>query len=128
MLTVFYDSWCPLCNGVTEQTRRLDRRQRVVFISFRDENVVKSYQLSEDMLRKMEQRLFVYDGEWQEGIYAVKRLAKEVPTYWLLIPFIQLAITFGFGQRVYDYIASRRSIVPTGHCQEGVCPIGKAKH
>nr|WP_028401014.1 DUF393 domain-containing protein [Ectobacillus panaciterrae] len=127
-MTVFYDAWCPLCTAVSERTKKLDVQRKVKFISFREPTVAADYALSPELLKKMEDRLYVYDGKkWHEGIYAVRKLAKQIPYYWLLVPFVQLSIWIGMGQRLYDFIASRRSIVPTGHCTDGVCEIPNRK-
>jgi predicted DCC family thiol-disulfide oxidoreductase YuxK len=128
MITVFHDGWCPLCTAVSERTKKLDARKKVQFVSFREPTVVADYALSPELLMKMEARLYVHDGkDWHEGISAVLKLARQIPHYWPLVPFIQLPIWTGAGQRLYDFIASRRSIVPTGHCTNGICEIPNRK-
>ncbi|MBC6975990.1 DUF393 domain-containing protein [Bacillus sp. Xin] len=127
-MIVFYDSWCPMCTAVAERTKKLDKKGTVKFVSFRDKDVVEEYQLSEEIQEKMEQRLYILKNtKWYDGIDSVYVLAKAVPSYWLAIPFIKLSILFGFGNKVYDYIANRRKLVPVGHCHEGVCEIPSKK-
>ncbi|MFX3625302.1 MAG: thiol-disulfide oxidoreductase DCC family protein [Ectobacillus sp.] len=122
MLTVFYDGWCPLCMKVAKRTKQLDIRNALEFVSFRERETVQTYRLTSSLLLKMEKRLFIWDGKvWHDGIYACYALAKHIPLYWPLLPFIKLSIWTKTGQRLYDFIASRRFIVPVGHCQAGVC-------
>lgn len=58
-MIVFYDSWCPMCTAVAERTKKLDKKGKVKFVSFRDEDVVEKYELSQELQSKMEQRLYI---------------------------------------------------------------------
>ncbi|MFD3450154.1 thiol-disulfide oxidoreductase DCC family protein [Microbacteriaceae bacterium 4G12] len=130
MMIVFYDSWCPLCTALARKIKQVDRRQRTVCVSFRDDDVVNQYELSASFIKKMEQRLYVYDSKqkhWYDGIHALCALAARVPLYWGLVPLLQVSIWLGFGERVYDFVAKRRKIVPVGHCQDGVCQLPNNK-
>ncbi|PED05561.1 thiol-disulfide oxidoreductase DCC family protein [Bacillus pseudomycoides] len=127
-MLVFYDSRCPMCTAVAECTKKLDKKDTMKFASFRDKDVVEEYQLSTELQEKMEQRLYILkNNKWYDGIGSVYVLAKAVPSYWFVVPFIKLSILLGFGNKVYDYIANRRKLVPVGHCREGVCEIPSKK-
>lgn len=127
-MIVFYDSRCPMCTAVAERTKELDKKDTMKFASFRDKDVVEEYQLSTELQEKMEQRLYILkNNKWYDGIGSVYVLAKAVPSYWFVVPFIKLSILLGFGNKVYDYIANRRKLVPVGHCREGVCEIPSKK-
>ncbi|MCI0764397.1 DUF393 domain-containing protein [Bacillus sp. TL12] len=127
-MIVFYDSWCPMCTAVAERTKKLDKKGAVKFVSFRDKDVVKEYHLSKELQGKMEQRLYILQNhKWYDGIGSVYVLAKAVPSYWFAVPFIKLSILLGFGNKVYNYIANNRKLVPVGHCHEGVCEIPSKK-
>ncbi|EEL50870.1 MULTISPECIES: thiol-disulfide oxidoreductase DCC family protein [Bacillus cereus group] len=127
-MIVFYDSWCPMCTAVAERTKNLDKKGTVKFVSFRDKDVVEEYQLSEEIQEKMEQRLYILKNDkWYDGIGSIYILAKAVPLYWFAVPFIKVSILLGFGNKVYDYIANNRKLVPVGHCHEGVCEIPSKK-
>ncbi|PEE41203.1 thiol-disulfide oxidoreductase DCC family protein [Bacillus pseudomycoides] len=127
-MIVFYDSRCPMCTVVAEHTKKLDKKDTMKFASFRDKDVVEEYQLSTELQEKMEQRLYILkNNKWYDGIGSVYVLAKAVPSYWFVVPFIKLSILLGFGNKVYDYIANRRKLVPVGHCREGVCEIPSKK-
>ncbi|MGQ0438779.1 DCC1-like thiol-disulfide oxidoreductase family protein, partial [Bacillus sp. B-TM1] len=54
-MIVFYDSWCPMCTAVAERTKKLDKKGKMKFVSFRDEDVVEKYELSQELQSKMEQ-------------------------------------------------------------------------
>ncbi|PFK33488.1 thioredoxin [Bacillus cereus] len=127
-MIVFYDSWCPMCTAVAERTKNFDKNGKMKFVSFRDKDVVEEYQLSEEIQEKMEQRLYILKNDkWYDGIGSIYILAKAVPLYWFTVPFIKVSILLGFGNKVYDYIADNRKLVPVGHCHEGVCEIPSKK-
>ncbi|AMR02563.1 thiol-disulfide oxidoreductase DCC family protein [Bacillus thuringiensis] len=127
-MIVFYDSWCPMCAAVAERTKKLDKKGKMEFVSFRDENVVEKYELSQELQSKMEQRLYILKhNKWYDGIQSIDVLAKAVPSYWFAVPFIKLSIVLGFGSKVYDYIANNRKLVPVGNCRGGVCEIPTKK-
>ncbi|MED2479323.1 DCC1-like thiol-disulfide oxidoreductase family protein, partial [Bacillus thuringiensis] len=105
-MIVFYDSWCPMCTAVAERTKKLDKKGKMKFVSFRNEDVVEKYELSQELQSKMEQRLYIFkNNKWYDGIQSIDVLAKAVPSYWFAVPFIKLSIVLGFGSKVYDYIA-----------------------
>jgi len=57
-----------------------------------------------------------------EVYYAVAAIAARVSLLMALWPALRLAAAAGFGQALYDAIASRRSVVPVGACDEAGCP------
>lgn len=129
MLVVFYDGWCPFCTAAAERTKKADIRRQVTFVSFREAQVVETYAISPHLLKQMEARLYAYDGvQWHDGIHALYELVKCVPSYWPFLPLLKLSIWTKTGQRVYDFLASRRTIVSVGHCTDGVCKIGEEKN
>ncbi|MCZ2991191.1 DUF393 domain-containing protein, partial [Acinetobacter baumannii] len=101
-MIVFYDSWCPMCTAVAERTKKLDKKGKMKFVSFRNEDVVEKYELSQELQSKMEQRLYIFkNNKWYDGIQSIDVLAKAVPSYWFAVPFIKLSIVLGFGSKVY---------------------------
>ncbi|PEA55452.1 thioredoxin [Bacillus pseudomycoides] len=127
-MIAFYDSWCPMCTKIANRTKELDKKGKITFVSFREEEIVQQYCLSEEMQQNMEQHLYIYkDARWYKGIQSIYVLAKVIPAYWAIVPFIKLSILFGFGHVLYDYIATKREIVPVGHCKNGVCEIRREK-
>jgi predicted DCC family thiol-disulfide oxidoreductase YuxK len=122
-LEVYYDGWCPICTGIKERLRRLDRRGRLSFCSMREPGVPERAGVSAEALAA---RMYVRDlrtGRVAGGITAVRYLAAALPALWPLWPLIWVSEKLGFGGFVYDWIAARRPIVPVGHCSDEGCPI-----
>ena len=57
-MIVFYDSWCPMY-GRCRTYEKLDKKGKMKFVSFRNEDVVEKYELSQELQSKMEQRLYI---------------------------------------------------------------------
>lgn len=57
-MIVFYDSWCPMY-GCCRTYEKLDKKGKMKFVSFRNEDVVEKYELSQELQSKMEQRLYI---------------------------------------------------------------------
>ena len=124
---VLYDGWCPFCKKSIGTFRMIDWLGKLSFISFR-ETESNRYEIS---LLKLEKRMHTVkqDGKIEEGIDAINRICKQIPLLWVAVPFITLSISLGLGQRFYDFIANRRTIFPTGGCNETSCelPVRKIK-
>ncbi|PTX60798.1 putative DCC family thiol-disulfide oxidoreductase YuxK [Melghirimyces profundicolus] len=116
-VTVFYDGWCPFCTKSVRTARKLDWFRLLHFVSFREPHVVKTHNLDPDRLEK---RLHsTRDGRrFCEGIDAIIQMGARLPLLWPVLPFLLLSKWLGLGQRVYDAIAARRTIIPTGACDE----------
>ncbi|GAA0496112.1 DCC1-like thiol-disulfide oxidoreductase family protein [Salinibacillus aidingensis] len=123
ILYVFYDSWCPICRKAKAKIEKADKNHVIILLSIRDSSVYEEYHLTG---KNVEERIYSIrnqDGKSFTGIFAILEIAKRIPKYKPLVPFLYISIILGFGQKVYDYIASRREIVPTGHCNEDSCSI-----
>lgn len=116
-MIVFYDGWCPFCIKSVNNLRRMDVFHLIRFTSFRDHEVVKEYALH---LSSLEKRMHSQNqkGEVRDGIGSFIQISKRLPVLWMALPFLVMAEWLGLGQRVYDYIASKRNIVPTGKCED----------
>ncbi|MDR6225780.1 DCC1-like thiol-disulfide oxidoreductase family protein [Desmospora profundinema] len=116
-ITVFYDGWCPFCTKSVKTASRLDWFGWIRFVSFREPGVVTQWGLDPDRLEK---RLHsTADGiRFQEGIDGIIQMTGRLPLLWPALPLLWLAKGMGFGQRLYDWIASRRTIIPTGGCDD----------
>jgi hypothetical protein len=68
----------------------------------------------------------VQTGQLWAGIAAVRVVAGALPTLWPFFPAIWLSERLGLGAWLYDRIASRRPIIPVGHCTDEVCPIHRS--
>jgi predicted DCC family thiol-disulfide oxidoreductase YuxK len=112
-----------LCTATKERLSRLDRLGRLQFVSIREPGAAAEATVP---LERLERRMFVKDrhsGRLAEGIEAVAAIARLVPALMPLWPLLTLSARLGVGQRVYDWIAARRTIVPVGQCESGSCPI-----
>lgn len=124
-LIVFYDGWCPLCRASVASSRKLDWFSLIRFVSFREPGVIERYGLDAD---KVERRMHsTADGRrFAEGIDAVIQMATRLLPLWPAVPLLLLARWIGIGQRAYDFIAGRRTILPTGGC-DGHCSLEDGK-
>ncbi|KRT77984.1 MAG: hypothetical protein XU14_C0003G0079 [Armatimonadetes bacterium CSP1-3] len=112
---IFYDGWCTLCRRSTVALKRLDLLGLLEPVSFRDPGVVERYGL--DPVRAAA-RLHAWAAGAPapvEGIDAVMLIATRLPPLWPFLPVFWLAGRLGFGQRLYDWLAVRRTIIPAGH-------------
>ena len=116
-MIVFYDSWCPLCRASVASSKKLDWFSLIRFVSFREPGIIERYELDAD---KVERRMHsTVDGRrFAEGIDAVIQMATRLLPLWPVVPLLLLARWIGIGQRAYDFIASRRTILPTGGCDQ----------
>lgn len=116
-VTIFYDGWCPFCTRSVTTAKKLDWFRLLHFVSFREPGVPDRYELDPEQLEK---RLHsTRDGHsFQEGIDGIIQMGARLPLLWPLLPLLILSKWLGLGQRVYDAIAARRRIIPTGGCDE----------
>lgn len=118
-LHLFYDGWCPLCRESVATLHRLDLLGLLAPLSFREPGIVARFGLD---AARAEARIQAQTarGTTAEGIGAVTLVATRLPLLWPLVPALWLAERIGFGQPIYDWIAARRTIIPTGcttHCE-----------
>ncbi|BAK18147.1 uncharacterized protein SSIL_3724 [Solibacillus silvestris StLB046] len=118
---VLYDGWCPFCIKSINRFKQLDWFKRIEFKSFREESIVNKYHIEIDKLEKRIHSI-TKNNYIEDGIHAINRICKNIPALWFLILFINFSILFGFGQKLYDWIADRRLLFPTG-CNGDSCTI-----
>ncbi|MFD2639142.1 thiol-disulfide oxidoreductase DCC family protein [Piscibacillus salipiscarius] len=122
-IVVLYDGWCPFCKESIKRFKRLDWFKRIEFLSFRDSEYVDIFNLD---IQKLENRIHSiksHSHEIEDGIYCINRICKNTPLLWLMVPFLTLASFIGLGQKTYDWIARRRTIIPTGQCDSSTCEM-----
>jgi predicted DCC family thiol-disulfide oxidoreductase YuxK len=122
-IEVYYDGWCPLCTALRNRLERLDWLGRLQWRSIRDQGVAAALGVPAE---RLEQRMHVRDprtGIVVDGIWAVAAVATRLPALMPLWPVVAGAAAVGLGQPLYDYIASRRAIVPVGQCTDQQCQI-----
>lgn len=118
-LVVYYDGWCALCTRAAGLWRRLDLLGRLDLRSVRDPAAAR--ELGPD-LPKAQRRMICRDpvtGERHEGFDAVVHVASRLPALWPLLPLLLGARLTGLGGPLYDFVASRRTVIPVGACDGG---------
>jgi predicted DCC family thiol-disulfide oxidoreductase YuxK len=109
---VFIDGWCAQCRAAGRVLASLDRRHRLAVRSFRDDERYRDAGLTPDDLQARMYVVEVATGRAHGGYDAVQVLARLLPPLWPLRPVLALAKWMGQGDRVYDYLAARRRIIP----------------
>ena len=108
---VLYDGSCPLCRRTVRILGGLDLFSRLEFLDFRrldldDYNRRMGLQLSPAALE--EEMAVVARGQRYYGFYAYRRLALELPAFWLLAPWLFVPGISSLGVWAYQSVASRR--------------------
>lgn len=121
-VVVLYDGWCPLCRKSVKNLKRFDTCNAISYKSFRDVENTKDYNVDISLL---ESRMHAFDKnkKAKQGIDAFILIIRYMPLLWLTLPLLIIAQKFGFGQKVYDYIANNRKIVPVGQCDTNSCNL-----
>lgn len=122
-LEIYYDGWCPVCTATARRLGRLDWLGRLTFRSIRDEAAVRASGIAPAELERRMYARSPVTGKTAGGIDAIAAIAARLPLLMPLWPLLRLSSLIGVGQRVYDWVASRRTIVPIGHCVNGACTL-----
>ncbi|UOQ42605.1 DUF393 domain-containing protein [Halobacillus salinarum] len=125
---IFYDGWCPLCKNAKANLEKVDTFQLLEFENFREKSVMETYSLDQQKLEKRIQSKRINSRKHKEGISSLIQITKRTPLLWGMTLLMSAAKIIGIGDRIYDYVAQKRSIVPTGHCKDGVCPLDQSKN
>ncbi|WP_077702129.1 thiol-disulfide oxidoreductase DCC family protein [Virgibacillus dokdonensis] len=120
---VFYDTWCPICTKSMKTLARLDCFRRLQYESTRNKAVLNEYSLNYEKLEKRMHTIRLKDGKIEEGIDSIFRIVKQIPLLWIAVPFLQLSIWIGVGSKIYDWLASKRKILPVGGCEGDFCRL-----
>lgn len=124
-IEVYYDGFCPLCQGVKKRLERVDAFRLLHFKDFRTEDYSLPLGVSNLELAERMHVRNAGSGKLSVGVYAFAVISTRLPVFWFLVPFIYLSIALGLGQLCYDFIAKRRLIIPVGQCDENGCPLPK---
>ncbi|TVX93171.1 thiol-disulfide oxidoreductase DCC family protein [Paenibacillus agilis] len=127
-LEVWYDSWCPLCQQIHKRLLKLDWFKSLQFVSIRAPELVatlEKYGVSMEQVEKELHVRWIASNSIQSGIHAVISITKVVPPLWPLYPVLALLARMGVGEKLYNWIAGGRMIIPVGHCTDGLCPLNK---
>ena len=121
IILVFYDGWCPFCRKSVRRFQSFDWFNRIDFKSFRHPDVAQEFNLDTDQLEKRMLTIKISNRKQEEGIDSINRICKNIPIFWIVVPLLTCFSKIGLGQRVYDWISNRRTILPTGSCNEDTC-------
>ncbi|MCA0970893.1 DUF393 domain-containing protein [Halobacillus litoralis] len=116
-LTVYYDGNCPLCKNTVMKWRKLDKRRRIDFVSFRDPHINKALPFKVEVL---EQEMCSYSSLSQSyywGLQTFIQVHKNIPLLHWTVPLLLMAEKLRLGDHVYRFIASKRKI----QTNQGTC-------
>lgn len=122
-IIVFYDGWCPVCTSIKNKLHKMDYFRMLCLVSFRDSSLVQAYKLD---YSELEQRMHIVSinepHKVQRGIDAISQISTRIPQLWFVAPFILLFRIIGIGSYMYDFLASKRTVIPVGNCDDS-CEI-----
>ncbi len=118
-VSVFYDGRCLFCRRTMATLKRLDWLGLLEPVSFRDPGVIERFGLDPVRAAARLHARAAGAPASVEGIDAVILLATRQPPVWPAVPLLWIAARLGWGQRVYDWIAARRTIIPAGPSHGG---------
>lgn len=134
-LLVFYDNWCPLCSKTMQVYNRLDWFGWISFMPCREESLLEQYNIDQQqaIIRMMAIRYKkkkrvteanrVITPIQYEGIDTIIQMSARIPILWPVVPILWSFRKVGLGTWVYDWIASKRRIIPIRQCETDVCLI-----
>lgn len=121
---VFYDGWCPLCQGMKARLKKIDYFRLLVWRDCRNPKVRAHYQLDPmEVNKRLHSMRFILDRLQYKGIAAVIQISKRLLPLWLFVPILIILHRVGLGRYVYDYIAAKRKITPIMDCNHDVCKV-----
>jgi predicted DCC family thiol-disulfide oxidoreductase YuxK len=116
---LFYDGWCPFCRQSIATLQRLDLLALLEPVSFREPGVLRRFGLDVARAEARLQARTASSTTTVDGIDAFTLIATRLPALWPTVPVLWAASRLGLGQRIYDWIAVRRKIIPIAcgpHC------------
>ena len=121
MLHLVYDGQCRFCQRTLRVCAALDVRRR---LQAHDATNRAAIVARFPMLggADFDNALFAVteDGIVFRGFFAVRRILRESPLTWILLPFFHLPYSGRVGQRVYGWIARNRYRLG---CQSDFCQV-----
>ncbi|KEO77774.1 vitamin K-dependent gamma-carboxylase [Paenibacillus polymyxa] len=118
-ILVFYDGWCPVCTNIKDNLYKLDYFRLLRLVSFRNSSLVQAYKLDVNELERRMHSFSMNDSsKIQRGIDSIAQICTRIPYLWWAVPFIIIFKKMGIGGCLYDYIASKRKVIPVGNCDD----------
>ncbi len=131
---VLYDGHCVFCTGSVKQLERMDRRNRLVFVSIHDPVVAERY--PDLTFEQLMQQMYVIPRNQPDhrygGAEAVRYLSRRLPIFWPFAPMLHIPFSLPLWQRLYRWIARRRYLIANkdgAMCDGSTCELhfGEAK-
>ena len=122
---IWIDGYCPYCRRAGRIIERLDWLNLATVRSFRHDTGYGLQGLHpQDLERRMHVHLNTSPTATVHGFQAVLHILKSLPLLWPLWPVARLLSTAGLGERLYQFLADRRIIVPDARqCQTAHCEL-----
>lgn len=115
-LSIYIDSWCPLCVRFGALLKRLDIFKSIEQADIRTyEGTVVSKEKGLRLLASVNRKSVVY-----YGFDSVWQIALRSPLLWLFVPLFFLLKISRLGHLLYNELAVKRQIIPL-HCKEEEC-------
>lgn len=122
-IVVYYDGQCPFCRRSVSMWQRLDMFKLLQFESFWDipeEELPAPIHFLEAKIHSHSVRS---KNTYRAGMRSVIQICSRIP---VLIPcstILYVLVRLGFGERLYEYVATRRYLIPVGKCEQDTCDI-----
>ncbi|MGH2413284.1 MAG: DCC1-like thiol-disulfide oxidoreductase family protein, partial [Microcystaceae cyanobacterium] len=110
-IQVLYDGFCPFCQRTIRLLDCFDIFERLQFIDFRQLNLAdynEKYNLSLTQSELEAEMYVISRGRAYVGFYGYRVIARVLPIFWLLVPWLYLPGISSLGKRIYRKIAQNR--------------------
>jgi predicted DCC family thiol-disulfide oxidoreductase YuxK len=116
---VLFDGQCNFCRSQIDILRRLDGRDRLVYLSLHSPEVAERFpDLTFEQL--MDQMWIVTtQGKQYGGAFAVRYLSRLLPILWPIAPILHIPGSMPLWQFLYRQVAKRRYQLAGRNCDEG---------
>ncbi|BFT75469.1 DCC1-like thiol-disulfide oxidoreductase family protein [Paenibacillus sp. P36] len=116
-IIVLYDGWCSSCSNIIKRIKKIDVFDLIEFISFRGVSD-HFFGTQETELEKRMHSYYVEEKRMVNGMDSFIQITKRLPILYIILPLLFLVKHIGLGNRIYDWIARRRMIIPINTCNE----------
>jgi predicted DCC family thiol-disulfide oxidoreductase YuxK len=124
MLHVVYDGQCRFCRRTLRVCRALDVRRRLVSHDATNRGaIVARFPVLAGADFDSAMFAVTAQGTVYRGFFAFRRMMRESPLTWPVLPFLYLPYSGRIGQHLYGWIARNRYRLG---CQEQVCEVRRA--
>lgn len=121
-MIVLYDNWCPMCKNIKNKIKKLDWLNLITMVGFRGRE--EELEIPPKKLEREMHAIILRNNKIVSGFDAFVSISLRIPFLWLLWPLLVFFNIIRVGPKIYTFIANRRNIVPTGHCNKnGSCSI-----